>query len=550
MYPSHTPDQLVFGADIQHVLNHLPTACVWVNTQGRIGFLNRPAQALLQTLPSAVAGSGEQVPERLLQQPLQQLHPKLSAELLQADRLPLNMELEWGERFFQLQAQALFSADSQHFQGVLLNLTDVTLVRNQERWDAVISQEVQSNSEELSGASVAFQQLISDMHTLAEGSAEQAYEVAAFSSQISSKVNQLSQDIEQVHQSNQALSSELEKNLAFSDAAAEEVNKTTAVITGLDQHSDQISKTTRKIRRIANQTNMLALNATIEAARAGEAGRGFAVVAQEVKALARETEALTQEINQSINAMLQDIPLALQNFEKVLAAFADMKKTALLLQSLMSQQQQTFVKMNSSMQQADQGTHDIVGRMQEIVRQNEQIHALLEESAQASENIRNLADVFEIISSRFKDERTIKARDIYRLMQIFHQLLDALAISRLSAEPLSAYRQLQQPPASAASFAQVLEAMQRVVMALLSLMQLSGDTLPAPIGSLTPTQVMGYASQMVALLETILREQQVPGVDILMRARPVPEKSAAEVLQQVEWAQLKLNALVHAAASA
>jgi methyl-accepting chemotaxis protein len=92
----------------------------------------------------------------------------------------------------------------------------------------------------------------------------------------------------------------LEKSVKDSDAIVDQVNKTNALLSRLNEQSKNIVAIVSTIGSIADQTNLLALNAAIEAARAGDQGRGFAVVADEVRQLAARTSKSTAEIEQVV----------------------------------------------------------------------------------------------------------------------------------------------------------------------------------------------------------------------------------------------------------
>lgn len=104
---------------------------------------------------------------------------------------------------------------------------------------------------------------------------------------------------------------------------AAQLEQATAVITSLDNYSNEVGKVLELISGIAGQTNLLALNAAIEAARAGESGRGFAVVADEVRALANRTHQATAEVQQTIAQLQQEAKGAVTMMQQAQSGSAD-----------------------------------------------------------------------------------------------------------------------------------------------------------------------------------------------------------------------------------
>ncbi|WP_084783339.1 methyl-accepting chemotaxis protein [Bacillus dakarensis] len=94
------------------------------------------------------------------------------------------------------------------------------------------------------------------------------------------------------------------------------VREVSLVLETLGKRSNEISKITEVITRIAEQTNLLALNAAIEAARAGEHGKGFAVVADEVRKLAVQSKESSNQIVHVITQIQEDTQNVIQAMNK------------------------------------------------------------------------------------------------------------------------------------------------------------------------------------------------------------------------------------------
>jgi methyl-accepting chemotaxis protein len=183
-------------------------------------------------------------------------------------------------------------------------------------------------------------QIMGHSHTMASNSEE----VSVTTAQITTGIDDQSQQIEQAVSATTEVSQtimDVAKNATdASDSARESVEiandgksvveqtvssmmKIAANVETSSKKIGELGESSKKIgdiidviNDIASQTNLLALNAAIEAARAGEQGRGFAVVADEVRKLAEKTSQATEEIIGMINKIQQDTNVSVQSMDK------------------------------------------------------------------------------------------------------------------------------------------------------------------------------------------------------------------------------------------
>jgi methyl-accepting chemotaxis protein len=259
------------------------------------------------------------------------------------------------------------------------------------------AEEIASAAEELSSAvqeiSAAATQIMAAIEQINKGS-QQASAAAQQSSAGNSQIEKgatLSQERAKAGlESGRAISdlvkasrSAVEELILGVSNALKETNKSSQLITTLEQVSRRIDKIVDSITTVSIQTNMLAINGSIEAARAGEFGKGFMVVSTDIRNLARESAENADRIKDVVKATQDQIVAVRRDLEQIAAAAEAEVQTNKTITTNLATVEQDMAIVLSGNEEILKGADIILTAVQEAQKATQQIALVAD---QASKN--------------------------------------------------------------------------------------------------------------------------------------------------------------------
>ncbi|MGR5146340.1 methyl-accepting chemotaxis protein [Photobacterium alginatilyticum] len=218
--------------------------------------------------------------------------------------------------------------------------------------------------------------------------------------------------MERVHEVEKASNTGREvmsRNINTAHQLSERLDESVNAVSKLQEMSSSIGSILDVIRNIADQTNLLALNAAIEAARAGDQGRGFAVVADEVRVLAKRTTDSTAEIEtmiQSLQSRSGQAVLVMQScvneMENSISQASDANSAMEEIQAIIFEISQMSSQIAQAAEEQRTTTTSIARSLEDISHIADSNYSSMEEVAEASSKLDNLAHQQNDLVMRFK----------------------------------------------------------------------------------------------------------------------------------------------------
>jgi len=248
-------------------------------------------------------------------------------------------------------------------------------------------------NESAQSVSTASSQLSSIAQNVSSGASQQAAsteEVSASLEEITSGINQNSDNAQQA--------------LKIAKRVSGEISLITQAVKETNEAMQNITQKIAIVNDIAERTDLLAINAAIEAARAGEFGKGFSVVAGEVRKLAELSSKAAKQIALVSVESLRKV----ESSTKLLIDIApDIQKSSELVEEIAS----ANLEQNSGISQVNQSLQ----QLSMVVQQNS---ATSEEMASASEELTGQAmQLMENIKYFKTSSVRDKSSEIYELQK-------------------------------------------------------------------------------------------------------------------------------------
>lgn len=206
-------------------------------------------------------------------------------------------------------------------------------------------------------------------------------------------VEQMIQSIQEIDQSNQQMTTEIEAN-------NREISDIIKVIS-------EIGNKTKVINDIVFQTKLLSFNASVEAARAGEHGKGFAVVAEEVGNLAQMSGNSAKEISSMLEESMVKVETIVNNTkakverlvsegkQKVEKGSEIAKRCGEVLDGIVSNvttANEVVAEIDSASKEQDHGIKEVSKAMGQLDQATQQNSAATQQTASAAQQLSSQAE--------------------------------------------------------------------------------------------------------------------------------------------------------------